>query len=231
MSEAFRDISPEAPELQPIISGLFAEYAARYGDYFSRDAEVELSEWYVPPQGLFIVLERDGEIIATGAYKPKDRHTAEIKRIWTHRRLRQQGFERREQRLVPRFLRDQEADRNYHGIHAERGHVEDRLELFRLGIAEISAGDDRNAAAAYGNSFPGEFEPFGRRQLVQFAAETDGEQSGDPFGDIVFKQLPVGREIDFPVRPERSKHDRPDSGGMVDGRNHLSGSFRLRSIR
>ncbi|MGP4882504.1 GNAT family N-acetyltransferase, partial [Klebsiella pneumoniae] len=24
MSEAFRDISPEAPELQPIISGLFA---------------------------------------------------------------------------------------------------------------------------------------------------------------------------------------------------------------
>ncbi len=35
MSEAFRDISPEAPEL-PIISGLFAEYAARYGDYFPR---------------------------------------------------------------------------------------------------------------------------------------------------------------------------------------------------
>lgn len=34
MSEAFRDISPEAPELQPIISELFAEYAARYGDYF-----------------------------------------------------------------------------------------------------------------------------------------------------------------------------------------------------
>ena len=92
MSEAFRDISPDAPELQPIISGLFAEYAARYGDYFSRDAEVELSEWYVPPQGLFIVLEREGEIIATGAYKPKDRHTAEIKRIWTHRRLRQQGL-------------------------------------------------------------------------------------------------------------------------------------------
>ena len=92
MSEAFRDISPDAPELQPIISGLFAEYAARYGDYLSRDAEVELSEWYLPPQGLFIVLEREGEIIATGAYKPKDRHTAEIKRIWTHRRLRQQGL-------------------------------------------------------------------------------------------------------------------------------------------
>ncbi|MDE5424736.1 GNAT family N-acetyltransferase [Raoultella ornithinolytica] len=92
MSAAFRDISPEAPELQPIIHGLFAEYASRYGDYFSRDAEVELTEWYLPPQGLFIVLEREGEIIATGAYKPKDSHTAEIKRIWTHSALRQQGL-------------------------------------------------------------------------------------------------------------------------------------------
>ena len=67
----------------------------RYGDYFSRDAEVELTEWYLAPQGLFIVLEREGEIIATGAYKPKDAHTAEIKRIWTHRRLRQRGWRRK----------------------------------------------------------------------------------------------------------------------------------------
>jgi hypothetical protein len=56
MSEAFRDISPEAPELQPIISGLFAEYAARYGDYFSRDAEVELSEWYRRRRGCLLSL-------------------------------------------------------------------------------------------------------------------------------------------------------------------------------
>lgn len=38
------------------------------------------------------MLEREGEIIATGAYKPKDSHTAEIKRIWTHPALRQQGL-------------------------------------------------------------------------------------------------------------------------------------------
>ncbi|WP_435948176.1 GNAT family N-acetyltransferase [Dryocola sp. BD586] len=92
MSERFRDVSPEAPELQPIISGLFGEYAARYGDYFSRDAEVELTEWYLAPQGLFIVLERDGEIVATGAYKPFDKDTAELKRIWTHSALRKQGL-------------------------------------------------------------------------------------------------------------------------------------------
>lgn len=92
MSERFRDVSPDAPELQPILDGLFGEYAARYGDYFSRSAEVELAEWYLAPQGLFIVLEREGEIIATGAYKPFDTHTAEIKRIWTKHALRKQGL-------------------------------------------------------------------------------------------------------------------------------------------
>ena len=92
MREQFRDVSPEDTDLQPIIEGLFGEYAARYGDYFSKDAEVELTEWYLAPQGLFIVLERDGEIIATGAYKPFDEHTAEIKRIWTNKTLRQQGL-------------------------------------------------------------------------------------------------------------------------------------------
>lgn len=83
MSDQFRVVSPEASELQPILNGLFGEYAARYGDYFSRDAEEELTEWYLAPQGLFVVLERGGEIIATGAYKPYDKDTAEIKRIWT----------------------------------------------------------------------------------------------------------------------------------------------------
>ncbi|MBM7353376.1 GNAT family N-acetyltransferase [Lelliottia amnigena] len=92
MNELFRDVSPEDDDLQPIIDGLFGEYSARYGDYFSKDAEVELTEWYLPPQGLFIVLERDGEIVAMGAYKPFDEHTAEIKRIWTDKSLRQQGL-------------------------------------------------------------------------------------------------------------------------------------------
>lgn len=50
MSDQFRVVSPEASELQPILNGLFGEYAARYGDYFSRDAEVELTEWYLAPQ-------------------------------------------------------------------------------------------------------------------------------------------------------------------------------------
>ncbi|MDT0176617.1 GNAT family N-acetyltransferase [Enterobacter sp. BRE11] len=88
----FRDVSPEAPELQPILSGLFAFYASRYGDFFRNHQEVEKTEWYLPPRGLFIVLERDGEIIAMGAYKPFDEETAELKRIWTRGDLRRQGL-------------------------------------------------------------------------------------------------------------------------------------------
>jgi GNAT superfamily N-acetyltransferase len=93
MSEStFRDVSPDAPALQPILGGLFDEYSARYGDYFARHKEQELTEWYLPPQGLFIVLERDGEIIAMAAYKPCDPQTAELKRIWTRSDLRRQGL-------------------------------------------------------------------------------------------------------------------------------------------
>ncbi|HBH69130.1 MAG TPA: N-acetyltransferase [Erwinia persicina] len=90
--EQFRQLSPEAPELTSIIDGLFGEYSARYGDFFARDAEVELTEWYLPPQGMFVVLERDGVIIAMGAYKAFDVETAELKRIWTRSDLRRQGL-------------------------------------------------------------------------------------------------------------------------------------------
>jgi GNAT superfamily N-acetyltransferase len=90
MSEQFRDVSPEDADLQPIIDGLFGEYAARYGTISQRRGSG--TDGVVAPQGLFIVLERDGEIIATGAYKPFDERTAEIKRIWTNKALRQQGL-------------------------------------------------------------------------------------------------------------------------------------------
>ncbi|MGF6421171.1 His/Glu/Gln/Arg/opine family amino acid ABC transporter permease subunit [Lelliottia sp. 489] len=117
MSDLFRDVSPEDADLQPIIDGLFGEYAARYGDYFSKDAEIELTEWYLPPQGLFIVLERDGEIIATGAYKPFDAHTAEIKRIWTNKTLRQQGLAAR----VVQELERRAVLAGYSGIYLTTG--------------------------------------------------------------------------------------------------------------
>lgn len=102
LAEGFRQVSPEDKQLVPILTGLFAEYSARYGDYFSRHNEVELTEWYLPPQGLFLQLEQQGEIIATGAFKPYDDKTAEVKRIWTRRDLRGQGIAARVMRQLER---------------------------------------------------------------------------------------------------------------------------------
>lgn len=92
LATGFRQVSPEDKHLEPILAGLFAEYSARYGDYFSHLDEVELTEWYLPPVGIFLQLEQAGEIIATGAFKPFDTQTAEVKRIWTRRDLRGKGI-------------------------------------------------------------------------------------------------------------------------------------------
>ncbi|KAA8733736.1 GNAT family N-acetyltransferase [Acinetobacter qingfengensis] len=106
MKEKFIQMSVDAPEAQPLLDHLFAEYEEIYGDFFaSKGAEAaaerkehhdreryEAAEKYLPPTGLFIVLKRDDEVIAMGAYKRYDDETAELKRIWSHRNLRKQGL-------------------------------------------------------------------------------------------------------------------------------------------
>lgn len=106
MKEEFIQLSTDAPEAQPLLDRLFAEYEEIYGDFFERkgaDAvaerqeqhnreRYEAAEKYLPPTGLFIVLKRDNEVIAMGAYKRYDHETAELKRIWSHRDLRKQGL-------------------------------------------------------------------------------------------------------------------------------------------
>lgn len=56
----FRTLSPEAAEVRPILRGLFAEYSQRYGNYFAGDSEQDPVSRYLPPQGLFLVLEEQG---------------------------------------------------------------------------------------------------------------------------------------------------------------------------
>ena len=91
-SYAFRLVSPADEALAEIMKGLMEEYASLYGDYFSRHAVPEQTEWYLPPQGGFIVLEKAGQIIAMGGFKRYDAQTAEFKRIWVRSDHRQQGL-------------------------------------------------------------------------------------------------------------------------------------------
>ena len=47
---------------------------------------------FEPPSGAVLVLERDGEVVASGAYKRLDEATAELKRVWTSPTARRQGL-------------------------------------------------------------------------------------------------------------------------------------------
>lgn len=90
--DKFIHTTPDDPLIAPIIEGLFGEYKARYGDFFSNNQEVEPISLYAAPDGVFIALLRDERPIAIGAYKRYDENTAELKRIWTDSTLRQQGL-------------------------------------------------------------------------------------------------------------------------------------------
>jgi GNAT superfamily N-acetyltransferase len=100
MSNTFVYASPLDPRAKPLIEDLTYEYDSRYGDFFDKDgAVVEMNRYppeaFAPPHGNFILVIRDGETIAGGAFKRYDERTTEFKRIWTRRDLRRQGLARR----------------------------------------------------------------------------------------------------------------------------------------
>ena len=88
------------PAAQPLIDGLVHEYDLRYADLDrSGGARTEILRYpadaFAPPLGGFLLLQRDGETIAGGAYMSHDDETVELKRIWTASHLRRQGLARR----------------------------------------------------------------------------------------------------------------------------------------
>ena len=88
------------PASQPLIDGLAHEYDLRYADLDrSGGARAEILRYptdaFAPPLGGFLLLQRDGETIAGGAYMSHDDETVELKRIWTASHLRRQGLAHR----------------------------------------------------------------------------------------------------------------------------------------
>ncbi|SFM35816.1 GNAT family N-acetyltransferase [Methylobacterium pseudosasicola] len=92
--------SPLEAAAQPLLEALVAEYDSRYGtagrpggawsEILRYPAEV-----YQPPLGDFLLIVRDGETIAGGAFMSHDDETVELKRIWTRADLRRQGLAQR----------------------------------------------------------------------------------------------------------------------------------------
>lgn len=88
------------PSTRPLIEGLISEYDGRYGaESRPGGARTELFRYpdgiNTPPLGDFLLLQRNGQTIAGGAFMSHDDETAEIKRIWTDPSLRRQGLARR----------------------------------------------------------------------------------------------------------------------------------------
>jgi GNAT superfamily N-acetyltransferase len=97
--DVFIQASPEDERAAPLMQALYDEYDTRYGADFPDEATSEMTRYppsvFQPPDGAFLLLLRDGEAIAGGAFKRFDAHTVEFKRIWTRTDLRRQGLGRK----------------------------------------------------------------------------------------------------------------------------------------
>jgi GNAT superfamily N-acetyltransferase len=90
---------PTDPRAQPLIDDLARDYDERYGLNDGVPSSFELRR-YPADQfaehngGIFVLLVRDGVVIAGGAYKRVSDAAAEVKRVWTHPDYRRQGLAR-----------------------------------------------------------------------------------------------------------------------------------------
>ena len=101
MSDRFLYTTPLDPLAKPLIDELTYEYDSRYGSFYDAEgATKEMNRYapevFSPPFGNFLLLLRDGEAIAGGAFKKhEDPGTVEFKRVWTHSAYRRQGLARK----------------------------------------------------------------------------------------------------------------------------------------
>lgn len=101
MSDRFIYTTPLDPLAKPLIDQLTFEYDSRYGSFYDAEgATKEMNHYapevFAPPQGNFLLLLRNGEAIAGGAFmRHEDEGTAELKRVWTHSEHRRQGLARK----------------------------------------------------------------------------------------------------------------------------------------
>lgn len=124
MTYSIVDTTPLDTIARPLIDALKVEYATRYRE-FRQDSEAsaaqELARYpadhFVPPEGAFIVVVRDGETVGGGAFKRFDASTAELKRIWTRADQRRLGLARR----VVRELEERALRQGYRRVYLTTG--------------------------------------------------------------------------------------------------------------
>lgn len=110
-----REVALDAPEARPLLEGLEAEYASRYGE--NDELSAYDPEAFSPPCGLFLLVEEDGEAVAGGGLRQLHPGVGEIKRMWTAEHARRRGHARR----VLTLLQDAALARGYRRLVLETG--------------------------------------------------------------------------------------------------------------
>lgn len=122
IGDRFITTSPLDPRAEPLVEDLIREYDTRYGTLFSEGgAREELFRYpptaFAPPNGLFLILQRDGVTIGGGAFMRYDATTAEFKRIWIRGDLRRQGLARK----IVLALEDHAASQGFSRVYLTTG--------------------------------------------------------------------------------------------------------------
>jgi GNAT superfamily N-acetyltransferase len=98
--DRFAYVSVHDPLGRPLFEELAYEYGSRYAglidpEEISNEMQRYPAEAFAPPHGAFVLLLRDGQAIAGGAFmRHTDAGTVEFKRIWVSRAHRRQGLAR-----------------------------------------------------------------------------------------------------------------------------------------
>lgn len=86
-----RPLPYDDPLAQYLVEAVQQEYVQRYG---GRDAAVVEPAEFLPPQGLFLVVEVDGVAAGCGAWRAMPDGAAEIKRVYVEPGFRRRGVAR-----------------------------------------------------------------------------------------------------------------------------------------
>ena len=134
MTDIIIESSPLDPAAEPLVEDLIREYDSRYGTLFNATGAREELYRYPPeafarPTGNFLLLQRDGETIAGGAFMRFDDNTAEFKRIWTRGDLRRQGLARR----IVVALEEKAAEQGYTRVYLTTGFRQPEAQALYLG--------------------------------------------------------------------------------------------------
>jgi GNAT superfamily N-acetyltransferase len=86
-----RSLPYDDPLAQYLVEAVQQEYVQRYG---GRDAAVVEPAEFLPPQGLFLVVEVDGVAAGCGAWRAMPSGEAEIKRVYVEPAFRRRGVAR-----------------------------------------------------------------------------------------------------------------------------------------